>query len=131
MSGRLPTYGKAGGIVTADDLPSPGSTVVTCGQCGESYQQAGRGNGGWFHFMVVAMNRRPDGSTQVTGHRRVGDWIEGATLVLRTRGGRRLTIVGAQVEPPLNSVCEARGQRSLIVVLGLGPIEPGCFHAVR
>jgi hypothetical protein len=81
--------------------------------------------------MVVGMNRRADGSTQVIGHWHAGDWIEGAALVLRTRGGRRVTIVGAQMEPPLNSVCEARGQRSLIVVPGLGPIEPGCFHAMR
>lgn len=116
--------------MTAGDLPSPESTVVVCGQCGESYQQGGRGNGGWFHFMVVAVNRRPDGSAQVTGHWRAGDWIDGALLALRTRGGRRVAIVGAQMEPPRNSVCEARGQRSLIVP-GPGPIESGCIHAVR
>ena len=116
--------------MTAGDLPSPGSTVVICGQCGEPYQQGGRSNGAWFHFMVVAMNRRPDGSIQLSGHWRAGDWIEGIPLVLRTRGGRRVTIAGAQMEPPLNRACEARGQRSLLVS-GLDPIEPGCIHAMR
>lgn len=117
--------------MTARGLPSAGSTVVTCAQCGQPYQQAGRGNGGWFHFMVVAINRRLDGSTEVTGHWRAGDWIDGAPLVLRTRAGHAVTIAGAQMEPPLNSGCEARGQRRLIVP-GLGPLEPGgCIHAAR
>lgn len=115
--------------MTAGGPPSPGSTV-TCPQCGEPYQQAGRGNGGWFHFMVVAIDPQADGATRVTGHWRAGDWIDGAPLVLRTRDGRRTMIVGAQMEPALNSACEARGQRRLVFP-GLGPLGPGCIHAVR
>lgn len=94
------------------------------------YQQAGQGNGGWCHFVVVSMNCPPDGSIRVTGHWRAGDRIEGAPLVPRARGERRMTIVGAQMEPPLNSVCEARGEPRLIVP-GLSPIGPGCIHTAR
>ena len=117
--------------MAAGDLSSPGSTVVVCAHCGEPYQQAGRGNGGWFHFVVAAMNRLPDGSARISGHWRAGDWIDGALLVLRTIGGHRTTIVGAQMEPPLNSIWEARGQRTLIVP-ELGQLEAGgCIHAAR
>jgi hypothetical protein len=116
--------------VTAGDVPTAWPTVV-CAQCGEPYQQTGRGNGGWFHFMVIAAHRRPDGRTRITGHWRAGDWIEGAPLVLRTCDGRRVAIVGAEMEPPLNSACEARGQRTLIAS-ELNPIElSGCIHAAR
>jgi hypothetical protein len=116
--------------VTAGEVPTSWSAAV-CTQCGERYQQAGRGNGGWFHFMVVAAHRRPDGRTRIAGHWRAGDWIEGAPLVLRARDGRRIAIVGAEMEPPLNSACEARGQRTLIVP-ELGPLEfSGCILAAR
>lgn len=116
--------------MTAGDVPSPRSTVA-CTRCGELYQQGGRGNGGWFHFMVVAMHRRPDGQTQLTGHWRAGDWIDGMSLVLHTRDGCRVTIIGAEMEPPLNSACEARGQRRLTVP-ELGPLESNdCIHAAR
>jgi hypothetical protein len=116
--------------MTAGDVPVPGSTVV-CAQCGEPYRQTGRDNGGWFHFMVVAAHRQPDGRTRITGHWRAGDWIEGASLVLRTRDGQRVTVTGAEMEPPLNRACEARGQRTLIVP-EFSPLAPGgCIHAAR
>ena len=45
--------------------------------------------------------------------------------------GRRVAIVGAEMEPPLNSACEARGQRALIVP-EFSPLEAGgCMHAAR
>ena len=114
----------------ASDVSSPESTVI-CAQCSEPYQQGGRGNGNWFHFMVIAVYYRPDGQTQVTGHWRAGDWLDRAPLVLRTRDGRRVTIAGAVMEPPLNSVCEARGQRRLVIP-DLGQLElEGCIHAAR
>lgn len=116
--------------MTAGDVPSPRSTVV-CAQCRETYQQAGRGNGGWFHFMVVAVDRRPDGLIRITGHWRAGDWIDGAALEFRTRDGRRVSIVGAEMEPPLNSACEARGQRTLIMPEFSPPKSNGCIHAAR
>ncbi|MBY8882683.1 hypothetical protein [Actinacidiphila acidipaludis] len=95
------------------------------------YEQAGRGNGDWFHFMVVGTDRRPDSQTQLTGHWRAGDWIDGMSLVLRTRDGRRVAITGAEMEPPLNSASEARGQRRLVVP-ELGPLtSSGCLHAAR
>jgi len=81
--------------------------------------------------MVVAAHRRADGRTQVVGHWRAGDWIEGAPLVLRTRDGHRVTIVGAEMEPPLNSACEARGQRTLIVPEHGPHGLTGCIHAAR
>ncbi|MFD4601885.1 hypothetical protein ACFWPQ_28095 [Streptomyces sp. NPDC058464] len=116
--------------MTAGDSPSLGPTVA-CAECRELYQQAGRGNGDWFHFMVVEMHRRPDGQTQITGHWRAGDWIDGMSLVLRTRDGRRVAITGAQMGPPLNSACEARGQRRLVAPeLDLLP-SSGCIHAAR
>ncbi|MYS87734.1 hypothetical protein [Embleya scabrispora] len=116
--------------MTAGDVPSLWPTVV-CAFCGELYQQTGRGNGSWFHFRVVAVHRQSDGRAQISGHWRAGDWIDGMPLVLRTREGRRVTVIGAQMEPPLNSACEARGQRRLIVP-DLGPSEPnGCIHAAR
>ena len=81
--------------------------------------------------MVVAVQRRPDGRIRITGHWRAGDWIDGAPLVLRTHDGRRVAIVGAEMEPPLNSACEARGQRALIVP-EFSPLEAnGCMHAAR
>jgi hypothetical protein len=81
--------------------------------------------------MVIAAHRRPDGRTRITGHWRAGDWTEGAPLVLRTHDGRRVAIVGAEMEPPLNSACEARGQRTLIVP-ELSPLElSGCIYAAR
>ena len=116
--------------MTAGDVPAPGPIVV-CAQCGEPYQQAGRGNGGWFHFMVVAAHRQPDGRTRLTGHWRAGDWMEGAPLVLRARDGHRAAIVGAEMEPPLNATCEARGQRALIVAEFSPPGSGGCIHAAR
>jgi hypothetical protein len=116
--------------MTAGKEPSLSSTRV-CARCGEPYQQAGRGNGGWFHFMVVAMYSRPDGRIQVTGHWRAGDWIDGAPLVLRTRDGRRAAIVGAEMEPPRNNACEARGQRTLIVPEFSPLASSGCIHAAR
>ncbi|WP_354638414.1 hypothetical protein [Kitasatospora camelliae] len=80
---------------------------------------------------MVATHRRPDGQAQLAGHWRAGDWIDGMPLVLRARDGRRVTIIGAEMEPPLNSACEARGQRRLTVP-ELGPLEPsGCIHAAR
>lgn len=116
--------------MTAGDATIPGQMVV-CAQCGEPYQQAGRSNGGWFHFMVIAAQRQPDDRTRITGHWRAGDWIEGAPLIMHTRDGRRATLTGAEMEPPLSSACEARGQRALIVTefssFGVG----GCIHAVR
>ena len=115
--------------MTGGDVASLSSTV--CEQCGEPYQLTGRGNGGWFHFMVVAMHSLPDGRIQVTGHWRAGDWIDGALLVLRTSDGRRIVIAGAEMEPPFNSACEARGQRTLVVPES-STIEPsGCIHAAR
>jgi hypothetical protein len=116
--------------MTAGDVPVPGPTVV-CAQCGEPYRQMGRGNGGWFHFMVVAAHPQPDGRTRIAGHWRAGDWIEGAPLVLRARDGHGVTVDGAEMEPPLNSACEARGQRTLIVS-ELSRLAPGgCLHAAR
>ena len=51
--------------------------------------------------------------------------------MLRARDGRRVTIVEAEMEPPINSTCEARGQRRLIVP-DLGRFElNGCIHAMR
>ena len=45
--------------------------------------------------------------------------------------GRRVAIVGAEMGPPLNSACEARGQRALIVP-EFSPLEAnGCMHAAR
>lgn len=114
----------------AGDVPVSGPTVV-CAQCAEPYQRAGRGNGGWFLFMVVAAYRQPDGRTRLTGHWRAGDWIEGAPLVLRTRDGHRATLVGAEMEPPLNATCEARGQRALIVPEFSPRGSGGCIHAAR
>jgi hypothetical protein len=116
--------------VTARGVPGSGSTVA-CARCGEPYQLTGRGNGGWFHFMVVAAQGLPDGRTRITGHWRAGDWTEGASLVLRTRDGRRVAIVGAEMEPPLNSACEVCGQRTLIVS-DPGPLTlSGCIHTAR
>jgi len=81
--------------------------------------------------MVVSMQSRPDGRIRITGHWHEGDWIDGAPLVFRTHDGRRVAIVGAEMEPPLNSACEARGQRTLIVP-ELSPLEAnGCIHAAR
>jgi hypothetical protein len=97
--------------MTAGDVSVPGPIVV-CAQRGEPYQQTGRGNGGWFHFMLVAAHRRPDGRIRITGHWHAGDWIAGAPLVLRTRDGHRVTVVGAEMEPPPNSAREIRGQRT-------------------
>ena len=116
--------------MTAADVPGPGPTVV-CAQCGEPYQQTGRGNGGCFHFMVVAAHRQPDGRTRIAGHWRAGDWIAGAPLMLRTRDGHRVAVVGAEMEPPLNSACEIRGQRALIVPEFSPPEPGGCIHASR
>ncbi|MFI2297829.1 hypothetical protein ACH5AL_03100 [Actinacidiphila glaucinigra] len=81
--------------------------------------------------MVVEMYRRPDGQTQVTGHWRAGDWTDGMSLVLRTRAGRRVAITGAKMEAPLNSACEARGQRRLVVPELDLPQSSGCIHAAR
>ena len=94
--------------------------------------EPGRDDGGWFHFMVVAVHRGPDGGpARIAGHWRAGDWVEGAPLVFRTRDGLRAVIVGAEMEPPLNSACEARGQRTLIVP-EFAPLESnGCIHAAR
>ncbi|MFD8423260.1 hypothetical protein [Streptomyces sp. NPDC059668] len=42
-----------------------------------------------------------------------------------------MAITGAQMEPPLNSACEARGQRRLVAPeLDLLP-SSGCIHAAR
>ncbi|MFE2917498.1 hypothetical protein [Kitasatospora indigofera] len=104
---------------------------MTCLSCGEPYQQTGRGNGGWFHFKVVAKHCLPDGRTQFTGHWRAGDWTDGMVLVLRSPDGRRSAVIGAEMEPPLNSVCEARGQR-VLTVPEFGPLtSAGCIHAAR
>jgi hypothetical protein len=73
--------------MTVGAEPSPNSVVI-CAQCGEQCQQKGRGN---------------------------GDCFDGALLVLRTHDGRRVAIIGAEMEPPLNSACEACGQQTLIV----------------
>jgi hypothetical protein len=123
--------------MTADGVPVPGQTVVC--ECGEPYEQAGRGNGGWFHYMVVSAFRRPDGRTRIKGHWHAGDWIDGAPLVLRTRDGHRVAVVGAEMEPPLNRACELRGQRTLIVPEFRPEFSPefspfelrGCIHASR
>ncbi|GCD99079.1 hypothetical protein [Embleya hyalina] len=116
--------------MTADEAPSPSPTVV-CTSCGKPYRQTGRGNGDWFHFMVVAVRRQSDGRARISGHWRAGDWTDGMPLVVRTRQGHRVTVIGAHMEPPLNSTCEARGQRQLIVA-DLGPSDPnGCIHAAR
>ena len=61
--------------MAADDVP-PLGLIVICPQCGEPYEQTGRSNGGWFHYMVVATVRLPDGRIRITGHWRAGDWIE-------------------------------------------------------
>lgn len=116
--------------MTAGEVPSP-LPMVACAYCGQPYRQGGRGDGSWFHFMVVAVHRLEDGRVLIGGHWRAGDWIDGMPLVLRARDGRKRTVVGARMEPPSNSACEARGQRWLTVP-DLGPFEPsGCLHAAR
>lgn len=81
--------------------------------------------------MVVAVHSGPDGRTRIAGHWRAGDWIDGALLVFRTRDGLRAAMVEAEMEPPLNSACEARGQRTLIVPEFSPARSNGCIHAAR
>ncbi|MFG2819123.1 hypothetical protein ACGFX4_06795 [Kitasatospora sp. NPDC048365] len=116
--------------MSVSDVPSPWAPRP-CAYCGAVYQPGGRGNGGWFHFRVVAVERRNDGRARISGHWRAGDWTDGMPLVLATRNGPRTTVLGATMEPPRNNACEAGGQRTLLVP-DLGPLEPtNCIHAAR
>lgn len=104
--------------------------LVRCLECGTRYPLAGRGDGGLSHFMVVTMRGSPDGCVRVTGHWRCGDWIPGQTLELCRRDGHRVAIFGAEMEPPLNAVCEKRGQRTLLVPHHQSLQPRGCIHAL-
>jgi len=118
-------------VSAGDTPPGMSEVIVACRQCGVPYEQTGRGNGGWFHYMVVAMHPHPDGRIRVIGHWRAGDWIDGALLVLHRSDGRRVPITGAEMEPPLSRACEVRGQRTLIIP-EISPLQPyGCIHAAR
>ncbi|GAA2402542.1 hypothetical protein GCM10010404_70510 [Nonomuraea africana] len=100
-----------------------------CGECGERYHVASRGEGGPFHFRAMRMDTGPGATVRITGHWRSGNWNPGETLELRRRDGYRLTIIGARMELAASEMSERRGQRTLLVPEHQS-LQPGCIWAM-
>jgi hypothetical protein len=103
----------------------------TCRECGVSYAVGSRDQGGPFHFMIVSLSSQPDTRMRIIGHWRSGDWKVGQTLYLRRRDGHQVPIIGAEMLPELNQVCEDRGQRALLIPNDKHLQPHGCIWATR
>jgi hypothetical protein len=82
----------------------------------DSYGQPAVRGEGPFQFLIMGVSGvTPDGGVRVFGHHRTGTWEDRQPLELVYRDGVAHRIERADMEPPLNSVCEARGQRVLVL----------------
>ncbi|WP_285581605.1 hypothetical protein [Actinoallomurus iriomotensis] len=81
--------------------------------------------------MIVSFSSQPDNRIRIVGHWRSGDWKAGQTLYLRRRDGQQIPIIGAEMLPAVNEICEVRGQRALLVPDNKHLQPHGCIWAVE